>query len=51
MIESIKKDDILPFVTAWMDLDDFMLVKQARWRKTIAYDMGNATGVGNTKKN
>ena len=46
MVESIKKDDILPFVTACMDLDDFMLVKQARRRKTIAYDMGN--GVGNT---
>ena len=44
---AIKKDDILPLVTPWMDLEDFML-SEIRWRKTNIYEF---TYMWNTKIN
>ena len=35
---SIKKKKILPFVTAWMDLENIMLSEISQLKKTIPYD-------------
>ena len=33
---AIRKRQILPFATTWMELEVIMLSEQARWRKTSA---------------
>ena len=36
---TIKKNEILPFATTWMDLEDIMLSEISQTEKQILYDI------------
>ena len=35
---AIKKDELMPFATTWMDLEDIMLSETSQTKKDIVYD-------------